>query len=253
MREKEKMQNSNYPLPITHYQLPITNYPIPNLIKVLLVEDQEIVRQGLKTLLESKPGLQVVGEANNGQSAIAQLAALQESNQFPDVVLMDIRMPEMNGVQATQIICQQFPNIKVLILTTFNDTDYVAEALRFGAKGYLLKDTPTDELAKAIQSVHQGYTQFGPGIVEKVIAEAPLTKAKSSQPLPPGLEELTEREREVLLLLAKGENNREIAQNLHLSEGTVRNHITHILTRMNLRDRTQAAIVANSYRTWLEN
>lgn len=226
---------------------------MPNLIRVLLVEDQEIVRQGLKMLLEARPGLQVVGEANNGRSAIAQLAALQEIAQFPDVVLMDIRMPVMNGVQATQLICQQFPDIKVMILTTFNDTNYVAEALRFGAKGYLLKDTPADELAKAIQSVHQGYTQFGPGIVEKVIAEAAITKPDSSKPLPPGLTELTDREREVLRLLASGANNREIAQKLHLSAGTVRNHITHILTRMNLRDRTQAAIVANSYRTWLEN
>ncbi len=224
-----------------------------NFIRVLVVEDQEIVRRGLKTLLETEPGLQVIGEANNGYSAIKQLADLQEIAQFPDVVLMDIQMPVMNGVKATQLICQQFPEIKVLVLTTFNDTEYVAEALRFGAKGYLLKDTPADELAKAIRSVHQGYTQFGPGIVEKVIAETPVTKLNPPEPLPRGLMELTDREREILRLIAKGASNREIAQTLHLSEGTVRNHITHILTRLNLRDRTQAAIVANSCRAWLEN
>jgi len=224
-----------------------------NFIRVLIVEDQEIVRRGLKALLDIEPGLQVIGEANNGYSAIKQLEALQETAQFPNVVLMDIQMPVMNGVKATQLICQQFPEIKILVLTTFNDTEYVAKALRFGAKGYLLKDTPGDELAKAIHSVHQGYTQFGPGIVEKVIAEASMTKPNLPELLPPGLTELTDREREILRLIAGGASNREIAQTLHLSEGTVRNHITHILTRLNLRDRTQAAIVANSYRAWLEN
>lgn len=121
---------------------------------------------------------------------------------------------------------------------------YVAEALRFGAKGYLLKDTPVEELAKAIRSIHQGYTQFGPGIVEKAIALQ--TSLPETQP-PPGLKELTAREREVLLLIADGASNKEIAAALFLSEGTVRNHISHILTRLNLRDRTQAAIVANTF------
>ncbi|WP_317615769.1 response regulator transcription factor [Phormidesmis priestleyi] len=244
---------------------PIALFKTSLMIRVLLVEDQEIVRRGLKTLLETKPDLQVIGEADNGHSAIRFLADCQANDQleapeitpFPDVVLMDIRMPGMNGVEATRLICQQFPDLKVLVLTTFNDTEYVSEALRFGAKGYLLKDTPADELAKAIRSVHQGYTQFGPGIVEKVIAkkvmaEPPPTKPDSPQPLPPGLAELTDRERDVLRLIAGGANNREISQALHLSEGTVRNHITHILTRLNLRDRTQAAIVANSCRPWLE-
>jgi DNA-binding NarL/FixJ family response regulator len=224
------------------------------MIRVLLVEDQEIVRRGLKTLLETKPDLQVVGEAENGQRAIEQLATLSENAQFPDVILMDIRMPVMTGVEATNLICQKFPDIKILMLTTFNDTQYVSEALRFGAKGYLLKDTPADELAKAIRSIHQGYTQFGPGIVEKMIAEAPIaTSEPSKEALPPGLTELTDRERDVLRLIAKGASNREIAQQLHLSEGTVRNYISQILARLNLRDRTQAAILANSYLVWLEN
>jgi DNA-binding NarL/FixJ family response regulator len=222
------------------------------MIRILLVEDQEIVRRGLKTLLETKPDLQVVGEAEHGEQAIVVLTNLSKTTQLPDVILMDIRMPVMNGVEATKLICQQFPDIKILVLTTFNDTQYVSEALRFGAKGYLLKDTPADELAKAIRSIHQGYTQFGPGIVEKMIAEAPTARAEASEDLPPGLTELTDRERDVLRLIAKGASNREIAQMLHLSEGTVRNHISHILNRLNLRDRTQVAILANSCLPWLD-
>ena len=223
------------------------------MIRVLLVEDQEIVRRGLKTLLETKQDLQVVGEADNGQRAIEQLEALHTMSLPPDVVLMDIRMPMIDGVKATQLICQQFPGTKILILTTFNDTHYIAEALRFGAKGYLLKDTPAEELAKAIRSVHQGYTQFGPGIVEKMIAQVPTLEPNRHIEIPPGLKELTAREREVLRMIAAGASNREIASTLYLTEGTVRNHISHVLTRLNVRDRTQAAIVANTFSSWLEN
>lgn len=223
------------------------------MIRVLLVEDQEIVRRGLKTLLETKPDLQVVGEADDGQRAIEQLEALHTMSLPPDVVLMDIRMPMIDGVKATQLICQQFPGTKILILTTFNDTHYIAEALRFGAKGYLLKDTPAEELAKAIRSIHQGYTQFGPGIVEKMIAQVPRMEPNRHIEIPPGLKELTAREREVLRMIAAGASNREIASTLYLTEGTVRNHISHVLTRLNVRDRTQAAIVANTFSSWLEN
>jgi DNA-binding NarL/FixJ family response regulator len=222
------------------------------MIRLLLVEDQEIIRRGLKTLLEIKPDLQVVGEAENGKIAIEQLEALQKASQLPDIVLMDIRMPVMGGVEATRLICQQFRETKILILTTFSDTQYVAQALRFGARGYLLKDTPAEELAKAIRSIYQGYTQFGPGIMEKVIAQVPTTEPNKPEEPPTGLLELTAREREVLRMIASGSSNREIAQTLFLSEGTVRNHISHILTRLNVRDRTQAAIVANTFSTWLE-
>ena len=210
--------------------------------------------------MEIKPDLQIVGEANNGQSAIEQLEALQAKAQLPDVVVMDVRMPVMDGVQATQRICQQFLDIKILILTTFNDTQYVSEALHFGAKGYLLKDTPAEELAKAIRSIHQGYTQFEPGIVEKALSAernsegtAQASQLTQTKPLPLGFEQLTDRERGVLRLVAIGASNREIAQQFHLSEGTVRNHISHILNRLEVRDRTQAAIVASSYRDWLNN
>jgi len=222
------------------------------MIKLLLVDDQEIVRRGLKTLLEIKSDFRVIGEAGNGQQAIDLVESCYSQTEPPDVVLMDIRMPVMCGVAATQRLCQKYSDIKILVLTTFDDTHYVAEALRYGAKGYLLKDTPSDELAQVVRSIHQGYTQFGPGILEKLIATTPVMAADKLEELPPGFADLTSREREVLRLIATGANNREIAQTLFLTEGTVRNHISHILTRLNLRDRTQAAIVANSVMPWLE-
>lgn len=227
------------------------------MIRVLLVEDQAIVRRGLKTLLARKSDFQVVGEANNGQEAIALVRSLYGTDQQPDVILMDIQMPVMDGVVATQQICQQFSDIKVLVLTTFDDTRYVTQALRFGAKGYLLKDTPTKELVEVIRSIHRGYTQFGSGIFEKMIAQPLAPSSSPNQPplleLPPGFAELTQREREVLCLIAGGLSNKEIAQQLFVTEGTVRNHISHLLTRLNLRDRTQAAIVASAFLSWLEN
>jgi len=158
-------------------------------------------------------------------------------------VLMDIRMPVMDGVAATKIIGNQFPDIKILVLTTFDNDEYISEALRCGARGYLLKDTPAREIISAIRSVHKGYTQFGPGIMEKVIAQLP-----SQSPTPsPEIGKLTPREREVLQLIAQGSNNREIAQALYISEGTVKYHITNILGQLNLRDRTQAALFASKY------
>ncbi|PSB34130.1 response regulator transcription factor [Stenomitos frigidus] len=245
------------------------------MIRLLLVEDQEIVRRGLKTLLQRKPDFQVVGEAGNGQEAIAILQSLYGTPLQPDVVLMDIRMPVMDGVEATQQICQQFPEVKVLVLTTFDDARYITEALRVGAKGYVLKDTPSKELADMVRSIHRGYTQFGPGILEKMIAVAPEPEddgtpqpEPQSQPqpqpqsqdtvpqpleLPPGFTELTSREREVLCLIVAGRSNKEIAQQLCVTEGTARNHISHILTRLNVRDRTQAAVVASTFLSWLEN
>ncbi|BAY50269.1 two-component response regulator (plasmid) [Scytonema sp. HK-05] len=223
------------------------------MIRILLVEDQELIRRGLKTLLETKPDLEVVGEAENGQEAIEQLKALHAASSPPDVVLMDIQMPVMNGVTATQLIYQQFPRTKILVLTTFHDAHYIAEALRFGAKGYLLKNMPAEELAKAIHSICQGYTQFGPGIVEKVIAQMPVTAPRQQQEPPPKLLELTAREREVLRMIAAGASNREIAQALVLTEGTVRNYISHILNRLNVRNRTQAANLANGFLSWLAN
>jgi DNA-binding NarL/FixJ family response regulator len=206
------------------------------MIRLLLVDDQSLIRRGLKALLKTDPELEVVGEAENGQEAIALVEALQ-----PNVVLMDVRMPVMDGVEGTREICQQFPQIKVLILTTFDDQDYVTQALQAGASGYLLKDTPFEELTQAIRLIQKGYTQLGPGVSGRVLA----------QPSPPktlevaeAWNDLTVRDLEIVCLIAQGASNREIAQALFIAEKTVKNRITNILSQLNLRDRTQLAIVA---------
>ncbi|MBW4646201.1 MAG: response regulator transcription factor [Goleter apudmare HA4340-LM2] len=217
------------------------------MIKVLLVDDQGLIRQGLRALLELEPDLEIVGEAENGEVAINLVAQLQ-----PDVVLMDIRMPIMDGVAATQEIHKQFTGIKVLVLTTFDDQEYVTAALQNGAMGYLLKDTPSEELAVAIRAVYKGYTQLGPGIVKKLLTQFSHVEVTHSPQVPAILSELTPREKEVLRLIATGASNREISQKLYISEGTVKNHVTNILNRLNLRDRTQAAIFANTFLAFLE-
>lgn len=181
------------------------------MIRILLVDDQSIIRQGLRSLLELNPDMQVVGEAENGQRAIAQISELR-----PDVVLMDIRMPVIDGVAATREISERYPETKVLALTTFDDDEYVAQVMKFGARGYLLKDTEPDELVLAIRSIHKGHTQLGPGLFAKALMSPLLTPI----PIPPELDQLAPRELEVLKLLAKGANNREIAQTLFLAENT---------------------------------
>jgi DNA-binding NarL/FixJ family response regulator len=178
-------------------------------IKILLVDDQSIVREGLGSLLRAKPDLEVIGEAENGQLAVEQALELR-----PDVVLMDVRMPVMEGVAATRILHIKAPDIKVLVLTTFDDDEYVSQAMHCGAKGYLLKDTPSEELAQAIRSIHKGYTHLGPGLFEKAIAPLPSPPPA----VQPELGQLTPREREVMQLIAQGYSNREIAQALYISE-----------------------------------
>lgn len=209
------------------------------MITLLLVDDQNLIRQGLKALLELEPDLQVVGEAENGAIAIECVRSLE-----PNVVLMDIRMPVMDGVAATKEICRLFPNVNILVLTTFDDDASVSAAIESGAKGYLLKDTPSEEIAAAIRAVDRGYTHLAPGMLAKVMSGQVKKPATN---LPSELEELTPRELEVLKLIAQGANNREIAQVLYISEGTVKNHVTNLLNRLNLRDRTQAAIFGNTY------
>jgi DNA-binding NarL/FixJ family response regulator len=216
------------------------------MIRVLVVDDQELVRQGLSGLLAAQPDLQIVGEAATGKQAIVQVEALQ-----PDIVLMDIRMPEMDGVVATREICQRFNDTKILVLTTFDDHDYVSQALQFGAKGYLLKDTPVDDIATAIRSVYKGYTYLGPGLYEKTlsthsIAETPDDFPITPAPFPAELAALSPRERQVLRLVAKGESNREIGKSLYITEKTVKNYVSQVLSHLGFRDRTQAAIFVNS-------
>lgn len=207
------------------------------MIQLLLVDDQGIIREGLRSLLEAKTDLRIIGEAENGQVAVELALSLK-----PDVVLMDVRMPIMDGVAATRILMEKAPEIKVLVLTTFDDDEYVTQAIRCGAKGYLLKDTPSTELADAIRAVYKGYTQFGPGLIEKTLSGSP-----SMIEPPPEFAQLTPREQEVLQLIAKGCSNREIAEQLYISERTVKNHVNSVLRRLNLRDRTQVAILASKW------
>ncbi|MEM6521640.1 MAG: response regulator transcription factor, partial [Cyanobacteria bacterium P01_C01_bin.70] len=196
------------------------------MIHVLLVDDQAIVRQGLNALLSLEADLQIVGEAAQGREAVAIAQRLLTTPNAVDVVLMDIRMPVMDGVAATRELLRQQPALKVLVLTTFEDDELVLQAVQAGAVGYLLKDTPSEEVAQAIRAVHRGYAQFGPGILPKMV----MPPSPAPQPeVPPGFTELTPREREVLALIGQGANNREIAQALFLSEGTVKNHVTNIL------------------------
>ena len=206
-------------------------------IRVLIVDDQPLIRQALKLLLANEDALQVVGEASEGEAAIRQVEVLH-----PDVVLMDIQMPVMDGVAATREICQRFEQTKVLVLSVDDDDEYVALALRYGAAGYLLKNTPPEELALAIKAVYRGYTHLGPGLGKKIIAQIPARTASSSLEW----KKLTPREQEIVRLIATGANNREIAEALYISEKTVKNHITNILSRLNLRDRIQVAIFAHS-------
>lgn len=208
-------------------------------VRLLLVDDQRLMRDGLRTLLDIEPGMTVVAEASNGAESLAQYEVTR-----PDVVLMDVRMPVMDGVEATQRLRARWPAARVIILTTFDDDEYVFEGLRAGALGYLLKDVSIQELAEAIQTVMSGGVLIEPSVARKVVAEfarmTPQTPAAASDLV----ETLSERELEVLKLLADGLTNREIASRLFLAEGTVKNYVTNILGKIGARDRTQAALRA---------
>lgn len=206
-------------------------------IRVLIVDDQRLMREGLRTLLELEDDLAVVGEAESGEACVRAFAEMQ-----PDVVLMDVRMPGVDGVEATRRIHSHWPDARVIILTTFDDDVYVFEGLRAGAQGYLLKAISGDELAHAIRTVAAGGALIDPAVTRKVVAEfarlAPPARAVDA-----GLAEpLAEREVEILRLVAQGLSNREIAQRLFLAEGTVKNYVTAILQKIGVRDRTQAAL-----------
>jgi len=214
-------------------------------VRVLVVDDQRLMRDGIASLLSIQEGIEVVGDAANGQEAVAQALALT-----PDVILMDVRMPVMDGVTATAQVRQALPTCQVIMLTTFDDEEYIVKALAAGASGYLLKDIPVQDLAQAIQLVQHGIYQLEPSIVNKLmgalIAPGRLTATPPKVDPPPDLAaiDLSEREIEVLRLVARGATNREIATRLVISEGTVKNHVSNILSRLGLRDRTQAAMYA---------
>ncbi len=211
------------------------------MIRVLLVDDQTLVRQGIRMLLMTEEDLEVVGEAENGRQAVDQAAALK-----PDVILMDVRMPEMDGVAATREISQRFPAVGVIILTTFDDDEYIFEGLRAGARGYLLKDISSDEMADAIRTVAGGGALIQPSITRKVLAEFNRMASAPGKPAahPDLVEPLTERELDVLRSIAGGLSNKEIAEKLYITEGTVKNHVSSLIAKLNVRDRTQALLRA---------
>jgi DNA-binding NarL/FixJ family response regulator len=215
------------------------------MIRIVLVDDQTLIRQGIQTLLELEPDLKVVGVAGNGREALAVVERSQ-----PDVVLMDVRMPELDGVAATRQLVAANPGLGVIILTTFDDDEYIFEGLKAGARGYLLKDISSDEMAAAIRTVAAGQALIQPSIARKVVAEfGRLASRPAAAPGAPELESpLTERELEVLHGLAAGLSNREIADKLVITEGTVKNHVSSLLGKLDVRDRTQAVLKAQALR-----
>ncbi|HEV2654033.1 MAG TPA: response regulator transcription factor [Ktedonobacteraceae bacterium] len=212
-------------------------------VRVLIVDDQELFREGLHILLSVQPGLQVVGEARNGEEALNMAVALK-----PDVILMDLRMPILDGVAATRRLQSTRPESKVIVLTTFDDDEDVFEGLRAGAVGYLLKDVPSEKLVEAIRAVARGESFLQPSIVGKVVAEFARLSSSRSSSAQPLIDPLSERELEILHLLSQGASNKEIAERLVITVGTVKNHVTNILGKLGVRDRTQAALKAKELR-----
>lgn len=214
---------------------------VKSMIKVLVADDQELIRESLKIVLNSKPGIEVTDTVANSQEVVRSVR--QEK---PDVILMDIRMPKMDGVQCTKIIKDNYPAIKIIILTTFDDDEYVYSALKFGASGYLLKGVSMDELVNAIATVHSGRAMINPDITTKVVRLF-SQMAQADYTIPVGIkdvDDLTNTEWKVIAEVGKGTSNREISEALNLSEGTVRNYLSAILNKLDLRDRTQLAIWA---------
>jgi DNA-binding NarL/FixJ family response regulator len=207
-------------------------------VRVVIADDQGMVRSGFTTLLNSEPDIDVIGEAVNGAEAVSRAAALR-----PDVILMDVRMPVLDGLQATRQITAMIDPPKVLVLTTFDLDDYVYQALRWGASGFLLKDASAEELANAVRVVAAGDALLAPGVTKRLIAEF----ARLGAPRGPSrrqLDELTERETEVLALVARGMSNAEIAGRLVVAEQTIKTHVSRVLMKLGLRDRTQAVVLA---------
>jgi DNA-binding NarL/FixJ family response regulator len=204
-------------------------------IRILLVEDQTLMRQGLKTILSLEPGLQVVGEAADGEAGIRLALDLR-----PDVILMDVQMPGMSGIEAISAICAVWPETRIIILTTFGRDEYVFEGMRAGAVGFLLKDAPANDLIQTIRRVHAGEAFIQPEIASRLLRELITPQDWLIEPL-------SGREREVLVLVAQGYSNREIAEHLVLAEGTVKNHVSNMLGKLQAENRTQAADIARRH------
>lgn len=209
------------------------------MIRLLITDDQSIVCEGLRVIFSSDPEIEVVGIANDGAQAVEMIASLA-----PDLVLMDLKMPVMNGVQATRIIKEQHPGTRVLVLTTYDMDEWVFDALRSGADGYLLKDTPRNSLIDAVKNTVAGKTHLDPAIAGKLLSVVQQSRKPADSQI---INVLSERERDILRLLAKGLTNTDIAQQLFLSEGTVRNYVSEILAKLKVADRTQAALMAVRY------
>jgi len=208
-------------------------------IKVLIVDDHRVVREGLSAILKSKEDLDIVGEAQDGQEAVEHVRTLE-----PDVVLMDVSMPRMGGVEATRIIKREFPHIGIIALTMYEEQQYIFDLVRAGATGYLLKDSDSAQIVKAIQSIYRGESLIHPSVASKILAEFSLLAQKKGKRASWVEHDLTEREITVLRLVADGKTNKEIANALDLSEKTVKNHVRNIFHKLQVYDRTQAAILA---------
>jgi DNA-binding NarL/FixJ family response regulator/class 3 adenylate cyclase len=209
-------------------------------VRVMIVDDQALVRAGFRMILEAEPDIAVVGEASDGGEAVSECKRLK-----PDVVLMDVRMPEVDGIEATRrLLGRDGVETKVVMLTTFDMDEYVYDALRAGASGFLLKDVPPEQLVDGIRSVASGDALLAPSITRRVIEEFVSRPPSSARALPPGLEELTARELEVLKLVARGLSNAEVAKELFVSETTVKTHVAHVLMKLDLRDRVHAVVLA---------
>ena len=210
-------------------------------IRVLLVDDQQLIRVGFRLVLEAEDDIVVVGEAGDGHEAIALASALR-----PDLVLMDIRMPGLDGIAATAAIVRQHPETRVLVLTTFDLDEYAFGAIRAGASGFLLKDVQRDEMIAALRSVHRGDAALSPRITRMLLEHVtPLLPADTTAPVPDATADLTDRERDVFLAIAKGLTNAEIAQSLYVSESTVKTHVGRVLAKLGARDRIHAVILAH--------
>ncbi len=206
-------------------------------VKILIADDQELVRTGFGMILSAEDDLEVVGEADDGHVAVEQAVALR-----PDVVLMDVQMPRMDGIEATRQVVDRVDGCRVLILTTFDDDEYLFAALQAGASGFMLKNCPPADLVAAIRVVAQGHSLLAPEVTQRVIARS---TERDKGPQPAGLGELTERERDVLVAMGRGLSNSEIAGDLFVSEATVKSHVSRVLTKLDVRDRVQAVIVAH--------